>query len=114
MDLLQLAVVIVILFDLVYLRMTNFEGTGSVLSYFDFTCYYIGNFLSSRLLEGKDDESECFYPNTVLYVPVSILEAVPALRLDNETSSLFMLAPLLVCNAWQILILHKVLDNKKS
>jgi len=45
---------------------------------------------------------------------VSVLEAVPALKLDNAASSLFMLAPLLVCNAWQILILHKILDNKKS
>jgi KinB signaling pathway activation protein len=45
---------------------------------------------------------------------VTVLEAVPALKLDNTASSLFMLAPLFVCNAWQILTLHKILDNKKS
>jgi KinB signaling pathway activation protein len=45
---------------------------------------------------------------------ITVLEAVPAIKQDNFASSLFMLAPLVVCNAWQILILHKVLDNKKS
>ena len=55
-----------------------------------------------------------FIPTLFFMCAVSVLEAVPALKLDNAASSLFMLAPLLVCNAWQILILHKVLDNKKS
>ena len=55
-----------------------------------------------------------FIPTLFFMCAVSVLEAVPALKLDNAASSLFMLAPLFVCNAWQILILHKILDNKKS
>jgi len=44
----------------------------------------------------------------------TILEVQPALKLDNTSSYLFMLIPLLVCNAWQILTLHKIIDKKKE
>ena len=55
-----------------------------------------------------------FVPTLFFMFAVTVLEAVPALKLDIAASTIFMLAPLLVCNAWQILTLHKILDNKKS
>lgn len=113
-DLLQLAVVIVVLFDLVYLRMTNFEGTGSVLSYFVLPAIILVISIAVSYWKVKMTNRNAFIPTLFFMCAVSVLEAVPALKLDNAASSLFMLAPLLVCNAWQILILHKVLDNKKS
>jgi KinB signaling pathway activation protein len=47
-------------------------------------------------------------------VVASILEAVPALKLDHWPSTLFMMAPVICCNAWQILILPKVLADKQA
>ena len=49
-DLLQLTVVIVVLFDLVYLRMTNFEGSESLIELLHFTYYRFDNFLSRKLI----------------------------------------------------------------
>ncbi|KQX56032.1 MULTISPECIES: KinB-signaling pathway activation protein [unclassified Paenibacillus] len=113
-DLLQLAVVIVVLFDLVYLRMTNFEGTESVLSYSILPAIILLISIAVAYWKVKMTNRNAFIPTLFFMCAVTVLEAVPALKLDNAASSLFMLAPLLVCNAWQILILHKILDNKKS
>lgn len=113
-DLLQLTIVIVVLIDLVYLRMTNFEGNDSVLSYSILPLIILIISLGVAYWKVKMTNKNAFIPTLFFMCAVSVLEAVPALKLDNAASSLFMLAPLLVCNAWQILILHKILDNKKS
>ncbi|NEW09625.1 KinB signaling pathway activation protein [Paenibacillus sp. SYP-B3998] len=113
-DLLQLTIVIVVLFDLAYLRTTNFEGSGSFLSYSVLPIIILLISLAIAYWKTKMTNRHAFIPTLFFMSAVTILEAVPALKLDNSASSLFMLAPLLVCNAWQILILHKILDNKKS
>ncbi|GGA04760.1 KinB-signaling pathway activation protein [Paenibacillus marchantiophytorum] len=113
-NLLQLAIVIVVLFDLVYLRMTNFEGTGTVFSYIVLPVIILLISLGVAYWKVRLTNRNAFIPTLFFMCAVSVLEAVPALKLDNAASSLFMLAPLLVCNAWQILILHKILENKKS
>ena len=113
-DLLQLAVVIVVLFDLVYLRKTNFNTSESLLGYFILpTCVLVIS-LAVSYWKVKMTNRNAFIPTLLFMTAVTVLEAVPALKLDNSASSLFMLAPLFVCNAWQILTLHKILDNKKS
>ncbi|MGO4499956.1 KinB-signaling pathway activation protein [Paenibacillus sp. 2RAB27] len=113
-DLLQLAVVIVVLFDLVYLRKTNFNSSESLLGYFILPVCVLVISLAVSYWKVKMTNRNAFIPTLFFMTAVTVLEAVPALKLDNSASSLFMLAPLFVCNAWQILTLHKILDNKKS
>jgi KinB signaling pathway activation protein len=113
-DLLQLAVVIVVLFDLVYLRTTDFKGSNSIISYSVLPIIILILSLAVAYWKMKMTNRNAFIPTLFFMTAVTILEAVPALKLDNSASSLFMLAPLFVCNAWQILILHKILENKKS
>lgn len=113
-DLIQLSIIIVVLFDLVYLRKTNFEGAGSILSYSILPAILLIISLAIAYWKVKMTNRNAFIPTLFFTCAVTVLEAVPALKLDNAASSLFMLAPLLVCNAWQILILHKILDYKKS
>ncbi|UJF33717.1 KinB-signaling pathway activation protein [Paenibacillus hexagrammi] len=115
-DMLQLAVVIVVLFDLVYLRYSNFAKAGSdtILSYFLMPVILLGISIGVSYWKMKMTNKIAFIPTLFFMVAVTVCEAVPALKLDNTASNWFMLAPLLVCNAWQILILHKILENKKS
>lgn len=47
-------------------------------------------------------------------IVVTALEALPAIREDDAASTIFMIIPLLACNAWQILILQKVLQTSKE
>ncbi|MFD0694254.1 KinB-signaling pathway activation protein [Paenibacillus sp. GCM10027628] len=113
-DLLQLTLVIVTLFDLAYLRTTNFEGSGTFISYSILPVIILIISLGIAYWKMKMTNRNAFIPTLFFMSAVTILEAVPALKLDNAASTFFMVAPLLVCNAWQILILHKILENKKS
>ncbi|MEW9702603.1 KinB-signaling pathway activation protein [Paenibacillus sp. SI8] len=113
-DLLQLTIVIVVLFDLVYLRSTNVDGTSAIVNHLALPIILVVIAMAVAYWKMKMTNRNAFIPTLFFMTAVTALEAVPALKLDNSASSLFMLAPLLVCNAWQILILHKILENKKS
>ena len=112
-DFLQLALVIIVLFDLVYLRYSSFAG-ATLLSYSILPAVMLILSLAVAYFKVKATNNNAFIPTLFFMTVVTILEAVPALKLNNTASSLFMLAPLFACNAWQILILHKVLEQKKS
>ncbi len=111
-DFLQLAVVIVVLFDTVYLRYSNLNG--SLLSYTFLPLIILIISFGIAFWKVAMTNRNAFVPTLFFMFAVTVLEAVPALKLDNPASSLFMLVPLLGCNAWQILTLHRVVENKKS
>ncbi|MGG1555941.1 MULTISPECIES: KinB-signaling pathway activation protein [Paenibacillus] len=110
-ELLQLAVVIVVMFDLVYLRK---NGSGSLSSYFITPIIILIIAVGIGYWKVKLTNRNAFIPTLFFMTVVTVLEAVPALQEDNAATTLFMFAPLIVCNAWQILTLHKILENKKS
>ncbi|WNR44246.1 KinB-signaling pathway activation protein [Paenibacillus roseipurpureus] len=113
-DVLQVAIVVIVVFDLVYLRKTNSESSDSLLGYVILPIIVLLISLAVSYWKVKLTNKNAFIPTLFFMSAVTVLEAVPALKLDNPASSLFMLAPLFVCNAWQILTLHKILENKKS
>jgi KinB signaling pathway activation protein len=112
-DLLQLTLVIVALIDLVYLRYSNFEGSA-LLSYSIMPLWILAISLGVSYWKVKLTNQNAFIPTLFFMVVVTILEAVPALKLNNAASSIFMLIPLMACNTYQILNLHKMSVNKKS
>lgn len=52
--------------------------------------------------------SKSFVPTLFFMTAVTLLEAVPALRQYNASGTAMMVLPLFLCNAWQILRLHKI------
>lgn len=62
----------------------------------------------------KQTNASAFIPTAFLMFTVTFIEAWPALSYGNTSTPgiIFMLSPLFVCNAYQILMLHRVL--KKS
>jgi KinB signaling pathway activation protein len=61
----------------------------------------------------KMTKASAFIPTLLFMFVVTIIEAIPALRLNSPPSYIFMLTPLIVCNAWQILKLHRLIRNEK-
>lgn len=55
-----------------------------------------------------------FVPTLFFMYGVTVLEALPALRLNSLPSVFFMMVPLLASNAWQILTLPRFLKKKKE
>jgi KinB signaling pathway activation protein len=55
----------------------------------------------------KMTNASAFTPTMFFMFVFTLIEAVPALRLNNPSSTVLMVFPLAACNAWQILLLHK-------
>lgn len=55
--------------------------------------------------------SSAFVPTLFFVFVATALESVPALREQNAASTITMAIPLFLCNAWQILNLHRVVKS---
>ncbi|ALS26211.1 KinB signaling pathway activation protein [Paenibacillus sp. 32O-W] len=63
----------------------------------------------------KKTNATAFVPTMFLMVVVTSLEAWPAIRGDSNAAAIvFMMAPLFVCNAYQILMLHRLVASKTA
>ncbi|TPV38093.1 KinB signaling pathway activation protein KbaA [Bacillus dicomae] len=108
----QLFFIAFVLFDFVYLRsvlIANGEVSlgnniliAGVLFVFGAVVAYI---------KSKETNKKAFVPALFFMVVVTILEWVPALRINDTDWLYLMVIPLLLCNAYQLLILHRLIGK---
>ncbi|WP_312505906.1 KinB-signaling pathway activation protein, partial [Bacillus luti] len=101
-----------VLFDFVYLRsvlIANGEVSlgnnilvAGVLFVFGAIVAYV---------KSKETNKKAFVPALFFMVVVTILEWVPALRINDTDWLYLMVIPLLLCNAYQLLILHRLIGR---
>lgn len=101
-----------VLFDFVYLRsvliangeisLGNNILVAGVLFMFGAIVAYI---------KSKETNKKAFVPALFFMVVVTILEWVPALRINDTDWLYLMVIPLLLCNAYQLLILHRLIGK---
>lgn len=109
----QVILIAFVLFDLVYLRFSSFAKAGeSILPYVGLAVFIFIFGLVIAYIKAKQTNKEAFVPALFFMVVVTIIEWVPVLRVNEKSWLPLMLIPLLVCNAYQLLILHKL--NEKS
>lgn len=108
----QIVLILFVLFDLVYFRYRAFaDGQGAAPYIIDAALLLIVGLVIS-FIKAKQTNKEAFIPALFFMIVVTTIEWVPVLR-ENEQSWLYlMLIPLLICNAYQILILHRL--NERS
>ena len=114
LDILQVIVIVVAFFDLVYLRYASAEGEPALAPYFTLPVILLLVSYLTAWRKVKATNPSAWLPTLFFMFAVSAIEGVPSIRLDNPASTIFMMVPLVACNAWQILILHKVLGNEKE
>jgi KinB signaling pathway activation protein len=111
----QLIVIAVTFFDLVYLSHRAFAKVGEGWSHFlVLPAILLVIALAIAYWKMKLTKPSAFIPTVLFMFVVTILEAVPALKLNSPPSYFFMLVPLVVCNAWQILKLHQIIRNDRG
>ncbi|WP_281884114.1 KinB-signaling pathway activation protein [Paenibacillus sp. YYML68] len=113
-DYVQIFTIIVVLVDLVYLRYVDSAHEGSFSTYFLLPAFILIVSVVVAYAKVKATNTSAWIPTLFFMIVLSTLEAIPALRLGKTASTIFMVIPLLACNAWQILILHKVLNTNKE
>lgn len=112
LDTLQIILVAITMFDLIYFRHMGAEGTW--LSYMILPLSMLVIAVATAMWKVKLTNRNGFIPTLFFMTAVTAVEAVPALRLNSFASTLFMMVPLMASNAWQILILSKVLNTNKE
>ncbi|MCU5299499.1 KinB signaling pathway activation protein KbaA [Bacillus paranthracis] len=111
-NIVQLFFIAFVLFDFVYLRsvliangeisLGNNILVAGVLFMFGAIVAYI---------KSKETNKKAFVPALFFMVVVTILEWVPALRINDTDWLYLMVVPLLLCNAYQLLILHRLIGK---
>jgi KinB signaling pathway activation protein len=111
----QVVLILFVLFDLVYFRYQVFAVKGeSIVSYILVALFILIVGLIVAYIKSAQTNKGAFVPALFFMVVVTVIEWFPALRINNEDWLYLMLFPLLVCNAYQLLILHKLTGVAKS
>lgn len=111
----QLFFIAFVLFDFVYLRsvlVANGEvslGNNILVAGMLFVFGAIVAYIKS-----KETNKKAFIPALFFMVVVTILEWVPALRINDTDWLYLMVIPLLLCNSYQLLVLHRLIGQKSK
>ncbi|MGG3561277.1 KinB-signaling pathway activation protein [Neobacillus rhizosphaerae] len=105
----QMVLILFALFDLIYLRYDNFAKHGdSVLPYFGPALILLVVGLIVAWYKTKQTSREAFIPALFFMIVVTLVEWVPVLRVNERSWLYLMMFALMACNAYQLLILHKL------
>ncbi|PMC34114.1 KinB-signaling pathway activation protein [Bacillus sp. UMB0899] len=111
----QIILILFVLFDLVYFRYQLFSTEGESYTPYILLALYIFIFgVIVALLKRKDTNKEAFVPALFFMTVVTVIEWFPALRVNQEDWLLLMLIPLQICNAYQLIMLPRFIQRKKS
>ncbi|WP_090749608.1 KinB-signaling pathway activation protein [Mesobacillus persicus] len=109
----QVVLIGIVLFDLVYLRYELFAADNdSLLPYIGLMLLVLIPGLIVAYLKARQTNKSAFIPALFFMIVVTVLEWVPILRVNEESWVYLMIFPLLICNAYQLLMLTKI--NEKS
>lgn len=110
----QVLLIIFVLFDLVYLRYTNFSSKGDALfPYIAVAIMLLVIGLITAYFKAKQTNKHAFIPALFFMTVITTLEWTPVLRADDISWMYFMFIPLIVCNIYQLLILDKLIRKSK-
>lgn len=114
-DILQVVLILIALFDIVYLRYTGAPNTsGSWVQYILLPIFILLVSIGVTYRKVKETNRNARIPTLFFMCVVTIVEAIPAFNLDEAVYTIIMVVPLLACNAWQILLLHRLLPARNN
>jgi KinB signaling pathway activation protein len=111
----QIVLILFVVFDLIYFRYQLFAAEGeSILSYILLALFLVIFSLAVAYIKMKQTNKMAFIPALFFMLVVTSVEWVPALRVNEGNWLYLMLIPLLICNAYQLLLLTKLSQVKKA
>ncbi|NRD77572.1 KinB-signaling pathway activation protein [Bacillus sp. BRMEA1] len=105
----QFVLTLFALFDLVYLRFESFAKPGnSIIPYVGLAMLILVIGYITAWFKMKQTNREAFIPAFFFMIVGTLVEWMPALRVNGSSLFYPMMFALMACNAYQLLILHKL------
>lgn len=107
----QIFLVLFVFFDMIYLRYNSLGQGGSIWPYFIEPIMLLIVAVVTAYGKVSVTNRTAWVPTLFFMFVVTALEWIPALKENNVHATLSMLVPLLFCNVWQVMQLHRVLKQ---
>lgn len=110
----QVILLAFVLFDLIYFPYQNAGSDASVIPYALTALVILGYGLVVAYVKAKETNQSAFLPAVFFMVVVTVIEWVPVLRTNQTDWMWLMIVPLLVCNTYQLLQLHRIVKTEEQ
>ncbi|PGS52769.1 KinB-signaling pathway activation protein [Bacillus sp. AFS041924] len=110
-NIVQIVLIVLALFDLAYFRFKEYAHGETITGYLVFPIVLLIVGLIVAYIKKSETNKGAFIPALFFMVVVTIVEWVPALRQNDLSWLILMLVPLFICNAYQLLTLHKIVKS---
>ncbi|MEK4513672.1 KinB-signaling pathway activation protein [Paenibacillus sp. FSL H8-0122] len=104
----QLVLAVLALFELMFLR-TFVSGDQSARTDLTLGVAILFTALIVSWLKMRSTNVSAWVPTFFFMTAITIVEIIGVLRIGVDSATIFILVPLIACNAFQILMLHRVL-----
>lgn len=111
----QIVLILFAFFDMVYLRYNLFAKEGEGL--WGYVLIPLGLLLYAGIVayfKVRETNVKAAIPTVFVMFVVTIIEWLPALKQNNLSGMFYMLIPLLLCNTWQVMQLHRLIKKSPS
>lgn len=112
----QVLLIVITFVDMIYLRYTLFgeEAGDPILGYILLPLVILLYSCFIAYLKVKQTNRNGAIPTVFVLFVVTIIEWLPALKQNNFSGMIYMLVPLLLCNTWQLMQLHRLTQSNKG
>ncbi|WP_236781923.1 KinB-signaling pathway activation protein [Aneurinibacillus sp. XH2] len=110
----QVLLILFVFVDLVVLRHDLFAKEEPILGYVWLPFSLLVYAVVVAYFKVKATNASAWIPTVFFMFVVTVLEWLPALKENNPKAMIMMIVPLLLCNTWQIMQLHRVLQKNES
>ncbi len=109
----QIVLTVLALLDIMFLRL--FVGGGRErISDIVLGLIILATAIVTAYVKIKQTHISALVPTLFFMIAVTAVETIGVLRIDVNAATIFIVIPLLLCNAYQMLILHKLVDVTKE
>lgn len=110
----QLLLIAFVLFDLVYFPYTSKSNEIALVWYILIAASLLLYSVIVSMIKAKETNRRAFIPALFLMVVMTTIEWVPGLRTSGTEYAWLMIFPLLACNTYQLLILHRLAKKDQA
>lgn len=110
----QMLLIAFVVFDLVYFPYNAANGEGSLLLYILMAAGILGYGWIIAKIKAHQTNQRAFIPALFLMVVMTAIEWIPGLRSSGVDYAWLMIIPLLACNTYQLLVLHRITNSSNE